>query len=141
MRLPGVALVLGGLVAASCALPEVVYDPAAGTGGTTGTGGTGGTTGDAGASGDDRESVCLEYCGIYFGACEDFEANTYASEVDCNDKCIVPEAQGGWPFGPPSAPNTVECRFVHAKLARDNPTMLDPHCFHSAEVPTKGACN
>lgn len=157
MRARGLGFAAAGLVAVSCFLPDVDYDPnvgkagagvgggagaggsAAGRGGKGGGGGTGGTDASGGEGGVDQgtlvEMACGEYCDTYFEACGSHEANTYDDETDCNITC----ASAGWPLGEGQAPGTISCRIVHAGLAL-NTGDLDPHCFHSAEVPTKGGC-
>ena len=136
----------------ACALPKVDVDPAlapeagasGGQGGTTGaaTGGTGGTSasggtdgiGQAGGGGDARELACSDYCNTYLANCSDSPANMYTGIDDCLNTCF----NSDWPLGPDAAqPNSVQCRVLHAHLARDLP---DPHCFHSAKVPTGTSC-
>jgi len=150
MRARSMAWALGGLVVIGCVLPEVVYDPAAGTGGAAagaggkgGSGGTGGTGGnEAGAGGDpgtcsvttEREELCGEYCVTYLAECGDHEANTYEDELDCALTC----ACAPWPIGTISEPGSLECRRYHATLAASSG--VNPHCFHSAEFPTMGVC-
>ena len=83
------------------------------------------------------EADCTDYCNTYFQACADHEANTYDDTTDCFLTCTT----SGWPLKDPNqlnAPGTIECRKNHAILALAGP--LVPHCFHSAEVPTKNAC-
>jgi len=137
------------VLAAACALPKVDIDPAltpgaGGTGGGTGgggkaglsaKGGSGAVTGDAGAGvGDDRESACGDYCTTYLANCGDSVANTYDDVGDCLTTCFTSD----WPLGSDAnEPNSVQCRVVHAHLAA---TTQDPHCFHSAEVPSKTTC-
>jgi hypothetical protein len=91
--------------------------------------------GRAGASGDAREDACINYCTLYIQACETHEKNTYDDVQDCSATC----ATAGWPFGSePAEPNSLQCRQIHAGFAvAGNPEL---HCFHSAEVPTMGAC-
>jgi hypothetical protein len=164
------ALIWAGLagIAAACALPKVDVDPAlsAGSGGTTGggtTGGSGGTTsggsggtggsagrggtnaggtnaggtntgGQAGANDDTREFACYDYCTTYIQNCSDSPANMYTDVDDCLNTCF----NSDWPLGKdPAQLNSIQCREVHAHLARDNP---NPHCFHSAKVPSGTSC-
>jgi hypothetical protein len=138
----------------ACALPNVEVDPAlapgggasGGQGGTAGagtSGGTGGTSGSGGAGsdglgqaggGDARELACSDYCNTYLANCLDSPANMYTGIDDCLNTCF----NSDWPLGPDAAqPNSVQCRVLHAHLARDLP---DPHCFHSAKVPTGTSC-
>jgi hypothetical protein len=148
MNARGLGLSLAGLVAAGCFLPDVEFDAnagkagasAAGTGGD-GSGGTAGTGGSGGSAGLDlstqTELDCGEYCDLYFTACNGHEANTYDDKPDCFLTCVTSD----WPLNDPNminAPGTIDCRKTHAGLA--NTQGADPHCFHSAEVPTKGAC-
>jgi hypothetical protein len=141
MRSRGVALALAGLVAVGCFLPDVEFDPTVGKRASGGAGGTGGSAGTGGEAGIDLstqiELDCGEYCDLYFMACGAHEANTYDDKSDCVLTC----ATSGWPLKDPdtiNAPGTIECRKFHAGLA--NTQGADPHCFHSAEVPTKTAC-
>lgn len=144
---------LAGVVAVACVLPKAEVDPtlgragSGGSGGSTGGSGSGGTagkgllkggTGPLGEGGefgsDARELKCSDYCETYFENCTDSEANTYDDEDDCLVTCFNAE----WPFGPVEGePNSLQCRSLHARLAADNP---DPHCFHSAEVPSLTTC-
>jgi hypothetical protein len=118
-----------------------------GAGGTGGTGGSGGagaggssTAGAGGTAGDpiecdtntDREAACIQYCAFYLGACEDNEANTYGGLNDCTMTCVT----SLWPVGTGDQKGSICCRYLHANLART--VGVDPHCFHSAEVPSKG---
>jgi hypothetical protein len=162
MRTRGAWLALAGLVAVSCFLPDVEFDPSvgkgaagrggsggvsgsagsSGQGGSGGTAGKGGTTGAGGEGGVDLgtqiELTCDEYCMRYFTACDGHEANTYDDRNDCFLTCVTSE----WPLGDRDQPNesgTIECRRVHAGLALTQG--VDPHCFHSAEVPSKGICD
>lgn len=131
-----------------CALPKVDVDPtlapdggaSGGQGGTTGTGGNsargGAGTGSLGQAGggDARELACNDYCNTYLANCLDSPANMYTGVDDCLNTCF----NSDWPLGPDAAqPNSVQCRVLHAHLARDLP---DPHCFHSAKVPTGTSC-
>jgi len=129
-----------------CALPKVDVDPtlapdggaSGGQGGTTGvgaSGGTGGTSAQGQAGGGDaRELACNDYCNTYLANCLDSPANMYTGVDDCLNTCF----NSDWPLGPDAAqPNSVQCRVLHAHLARDLP---DPHCFHSAKVPTGTSC-
>jgi hypothetical protein len=151
MRLRGVGFALAGLVAAGCFLPDVEFDPNAGkagagsggagqgaVGGTAGKGGSGGSGGEGGMDLSTMiELDCTEYCDVYFDACEGQPANTYDDQLDCFATCTT----SGWPLRDPdelNAGGTIECRLSHAKLALVGPQ--DPHCFHSAEVPSKGVC-
>jgi hypothetical protein len=72
---------------------------------------------------------------LYFQACAEHPANTYDDAVDCAVTC----ATSGWPLGTVVQEGSIECRRSHAGLAVSTGD-LDPHCFHSPEVPTKGAC-
>ena len=152
------ALLLAGasaLAAAACALPQYEVDPSlddasktggrggragnsGGTGnsggaGTSSTGGTG-DVGPGGNGGDARELACGEYCMTYQLNCRTSPANTYDDFGDCLDICF----NSNWPFGEDQGEiNSVQCRLVHAHLAAKQP---DPHCFHSAEVPTGTFC-
>lgn len=132
------------VLAAACALPKVDIDPSltpgaggggGGKGGLSGRGGSGAVTGDAGAGvGDERELACGDYCTTYLANCGDSVANTYDNVGDCLTTCFTSD----WPLGSDAAQiNSVQCRVVHAHLAE---TMQDPHCFHSAEVPSKTTC-
>jgi hypothetical protein len=142
------------LVAVACALPKYDIDPtldatgntggtggsggASGTGGRTGTGGsgaTGGSVGPGGAGqGDARELACGEYCMTYQMNCRNSPADTYDDFGDCLDTCF----NSDWPLGEDAAQvNSVQCRLLHAHLAENMP---DPHCFHSAEFPSKTIC-
>jgi hypothetical protein len=140
-----------GGIALACALPKVEVDPsldtsagAAAAGGRAGTGSgsagkrpspdSGGSGGQGGDMSDARELACGEYCTTYLGNCSKSPANTYDDLDDCLNTCF----NSDWPLGPDQAePNSVQCRDLHAHLARDLP---DPHCFHSAEVPTGVSC-
>jgi hypothetical protein len=141
----GFALTLTGLVAVGCVLPDVEFDPnvgkaGAGSGGTAGTGGSAGKGGSSGAGGMDLSTLiemdCAEYCDLYFVACTGHVANTYDDKSDCFLTC----SSSGWPLSDPNMLNapTIECRKHHAELA--NTSGPDPHCFHSAEVPSMGQC-
>ncbi|HTQ03892.1 MAG TPA: hypothetical protein VMI54_08540 [Polyangiaceae bacterium] len=146
------------LLVAACVLPKFDVDPslAPATGGTGGSGepstggtgvtsGTGGGTaaqggtssnvaGQAGSGDDPRELACADYCQTYLQNCKDSPANTYTGIDDCLDSCF----NLGWPFGTDlTQVNSVQCRDLHAHLAKDLP---DPHCFHSAKVPTGTSC-
>jgi len=165
MRRAHVLFAAAALVAA-CALPKVEIDESladagasAGTGGAVGgtsgsagkgggtsggsagkggTGGKGGAapTGGAAGTGDDeaRELACGDYCTTYLDNCGDFEANTYDDRSDCLTTCFT----SNWPLGDDLAEvNSIQCRALHAELAM---TSQDPHCFHSAEVPTGTSC-
>jgi hypothetical protein len=122
----------------------------AGSGGT-GAGGSGGNTGAGGTGAPppsvsnveencsqdllDREQACINYCQQYMSICSDVdEANTYSSELDCNNKCLL----STWPIGVTTDKNSICCRWLHATLAAQGLTTKDPHCFHSAEFPSKG---
>lgn len=136
---------------ASCALPGIDIDPSLGsasagkgmqggpeTGGSSGTGGSsqGGTgNGAAGDSGDSPlEIACGDYCPTYLQNCKDSPANMYTSLADCLDTCFT----AGWPLGNDvTQPNSLQCRVLHAHLAKDQP---DPHCFHSAKIPSGASC-
>ncbi len=126
-----------GFAVVACVLPEVEIDPTlepAGTGGATG--GTGGAVGGTGGEfGEEaREFACSEYCTTYLENCGDTPPNTYDDRDDCLTTCFSSD----WPFGPvETQPNSIQCRKLHATLAAGAP---DPHCFHSAEVPTKTTC-
>jgi hypothetical protein len=140
-----------GFVVVACVLPKVEVDPTldpAGSGGTGATGGSGGTTGGSatggtgGATGgtggefgeEAREFACGDYCTTYLENCRDAPPNTYDDFNDCLTTCFG----SNWPFGPDNTQvNSVQCRATHAALAKDDP---DPHCFHSAEVPTQTLC-
>jgi hypothetical protein len=143
-----------GVLLVACVLPKVDVDPSLGTGsgGSSGSpmtagpvsGGSAGTgvlpeqggTGDgtAGASDDPRELACGDYCTTYIKNCHDSPANTYTGLDDCLDTCFTSD----WPFGTDDTePNSLQCRVVHAHLAA---TLQDPHCYHSAEVPSKTIC-
>jgi hypothetical protein len=141
-----------GSLALACALPKVDVDPSlapgAGTGGTSGTtssGGTGGTSAAPGSGGtssgtggqggsDDREFECGDYCDTYLQNCANSPANTYTGLDDCLNTCFTSD----WPLGSDiTQPNSIQCRDLHAHLARDLP---DPHCFHSAKVPSGTSC-
>jgi hypothetical protein len=139
MRLRGVGFALAGLVAGGCFLPDVEFDPNAGKAGAGGGAGQGGSAGTGGIGGMDLETAveleCGEYCTRYFVACEGHEANTYDDRDDCFFTCVT----SGWPLGEElNEPGTIKCRNQHALLA--DTQGVDPHCFHSAEVPTKGVC-
>jgi hypothetical protein len=160
MRTRGGWFVLAGLTAASCFLPDVEFDPSVGkgaagrgagggagdagsggkaaAGGTGGGSGTGGNGGEAGADLSTQvELHCGTYCDLYFMACDGHEANTYDNKQDCFLTCVT----SGKPLNDPSkinAEGTIECLEAHALLA--NTMGTDPHCFHSAEFPSKGAC-
>jgi hypothetical protein len=145
MQPRGFWLALVGLVAVGCLLPDVEFDPnvgkSAGRGGA-GQGGSGGSGGTAGMGGvnvsTQRELLCGEYCDLYFTACSANEANTYDDKNDCFLTCVTSD----WPIGDPDVLNesgTIRCRKAHAELA--NSQGVDPHCFHSAEVPSKGVCD
>jgi hypothetical protein len=155
MRGRELKLVLAGLVASGCVLPDVEFDPnigkaAAGTGGGAGAGGGAGSGGTAGKGGGGASGAggvdlgtqieldCGTYCDRYFMACTGHVANTYDDKSDCFLTCT----SSGWPLKDPNmlnAPGTIECRAHHADLA--NTMGPDPHCFHSAEVPSMGACH
>jgi hypothetical protein len=129
-----------------CALPKVDVDPtlapdagaSGGRGGTTGVGASGGIGGSSAqgqaGGGDARELACNDYCNTYLANCLNSPANVYSDVDDCLNTCF----NSDWPLGPDAAqPNSVQCRVLHAHLARDLP---DPHCFHSAKVPTGTSC-
>jgi hypothetical protein len=129
-------------VAVACALPKVEIDESLGSGasGGTGSGGSGakggtGPLGDGGEfSSDARELKCSDYCETYLENCLDSEANTY----DDLDDCVITCFTSNWPFGPDEGEaNSLQCRVVHAHLAAAYP---NPHCFHSAEVPSLTTC-
>ncbi len=142
-------------IAAACALPKVEVDASldtsGGGGGAVGHGGTSsgsggnvgspqgggagpGAAGQGGDMGDARELACGDYCTTYLSNCLKSPANTYDNRDDCLNTCF----NSDWPLGPDQAqPNSVQCRDLHAHYARDLP---DPHCFHSAEVPTGVSC-
>jgi hypothetical protein len=154
---------LGASIAVACALPKIEVDPtldqAAGTTGGAGgaSGGRGGTTGGGGSAGkgllsgkggvgplmnggqggavdDPRELACIDYCATYLKNCLTSPANTYDDSEDCLNTCFSSD----WPLGTDETQkNSLQCRQVHARLARDNP---NPHCFHSAELPTGTSC-
>jgi hypothetical protein len=114
---------------------------ASGSGGAGGLGGRGGSAGkaamagDAGAGGDPREEACIRYCSLYLQACMNHEANTYANVQDCLMIC----GTAGWPLGSDlNESNSLQCRETHAGFAVTQGP--DQHCFHSAEVPSKGNC-
>jgi hypothetical protein len=147
MRARSLGLAVAGLVAVGCFLPKADFDPnagkaAAGSGGAgAGAAGKGGGAGTGGTGGVDvetqRELLCGEYCDFYFMACTGNEANTYDDKNDCFLTCVTSD----WPLGDLNGlnePGTIKCRRDHAELA--NTSGVDPHCFHSAEVPTKGVC-
>ena len=149
----GVVWVCAAGMVVACALPKVDVDPSlapdggasGGTGGATGSGGStaqgaasghGGSDGlgQGGANGDARELACNDYCTTYLANCTDSPANMYTGVDDCLNTCFTSD----WPLGPDAAqPNSVQCRVLHAHLARDLP---DPHCFHSAKVPSGTSC-
>ena len=147
-----VLMVAVGLLGVACALPAYEVDPSFGTGGAGGSGagssGTAGTSnagtsssGTGGGGGEvDRESACIEYCGIYVNACLGHEANTYDDASACVSVC----ATANWPFDPGSDPDVImaggslQCRLQHAKFARD--MGREPHCYHASEFPSMGAC-
>ena len=149
---------LVGLAVPGCVLPSVEVDEnfSAGgaggsrpqTGGTAGSGGAGrggsagnlamaGKGGSAGSGSDPREDACINYCTLYLQACVTHEANSYDDINDCIATCAVAD----WPFDPagePEAPNSLQCRRLHAGFAvAANPEL---HCFHSAELPSMGKC-
>ena len=142
---PGLGWSCAAALVAACALPKVDIDPslapAAGAGrATVGGGGSGGTSGQTSggtsgqAGGDDRELACDDYCTTYLMNCLTSPANTYDNRDDCLNTCF----ESDWPLGTDdSQPNSIQCRDLHAHLARDLP---DPHCFHSAEVPSGAFC-
>jgi hypothetical protein len=141
MQTRGFSFALAGLVAIGCVLPDVEFDPNVGKG-AAGSGGSAGKGGSSGAGGLDLstqiEVACGEYCDLYFMACSEHEANTYDDKSDCFLTC----ASSGWPLSDPNrtnAPGTIECRKNHAGFA--NTQGPDPHCFHSAEVPSMGLCD
>lgn len=164
MRARGMGFLGAGLLAVSCFLPNVEFDPNAGKGaagregvggsagsagmgagagaggsaGKGGSGGTGGSTAQGGeggtGKGDEIEEKCFQYCETYFDACEFEVANTYDDELDC----IVTCSSTGWPLGTFEEPGTIMCRLRHAGFALGG--LKDPHCFHSAEIPSKGMC-
>jgi hypothetical protein len=136
----------GACLAVACVLPKVETDPSltAGAGGTAGSGaggglpgkgGSGPVAGDAGAAaGDEREGACGDYCTTYIANCADTVANTYDDIGDCLTTCFTSD----WPLGTDAdEPNSLQCRVFHAHLAA---TVQDPHCFHSAEFPSKTTC-
>ena len=144
---------LAALLVASCVLPGIDVDPSLGSatdgsagkqatpesGGSSGTGGSaqGGTGNNAaGASSGDSplEVACGDYCPTYLQNCKDSPANMYTSLADCLDTCFT----AGWPLGTDvTQPNSLQCRVLHSHLAKDQP---DPHCFHSAKVPSGASC-
>lgn len=138
---------LGCGVAVACALPKIDVDPTlarAGTGGASGGRGSAGhgTVGERGGTGalgqagaaDDRELQCGDYCATYMKNCLTSPANTYDNLEDCLVTCF----DSDWPLGDDQAqPNSIQCRVLHAHLAASMP---DPHCFHSAEVPSGAFC-
>lgn len=122
---------------------------AAGAAGSAGQGGEAGSAAGGGQGGSssapelitscdqmtDRESGCIAYCARYLMACEAHESNTYASETDCIETCVF----SLWPMGSAAEPESICCRFTHAGFA--NTLGTNPHCFHSAEVPSQaGGC-
>jgi hypothetical protein len=142
------------LLVASCVLPGIDVDPSLGSssagtgfqggpesGGSSGTGGStsaqGGTGNNlAGADAGDSplEVACGDYCPTYLQNCKDSPANMYSGLADCLDTCFT----AGWPLGSDTTePNSLQCRVVHAHLAKDLP---DPHCFHSAKIPSGASC-
>lgn len=153
------ALAWLGLAVPACVLPSVEVDEnfspggaggsraqtggTAGAGGTAGRGGSAGNQamagrgGSAGAGSDPREDACINYCATYIQACATHEANTYADVSACGLTC----ATAGWPFdtssGAAEAPNSLQCRRLHAAFALDAPEF---HCFHSSEFPSNGKC-
>jgi hypothetical protein len=140
MRTRGLGLAFAGLLVVGCFLPKAEFDPnagkaAAGAGGGAGAGGSAGAGGGGGDPGDMIEEACSEYCTTYLMACEGQPANTYDDIADCALTC----ASSGWPLGTFEEPNSISCRLIHAGFALAGPT--DPHCFHSAEVPSKGKCD
>jgi hypothetical protein len=150
------AAVVSAFAVPACVLPSAEVDEnfltggaggsaprggAAGSGGAGGLAGRGGSAGkaaiagSAGAGGDPREDACIEYCDLYFQACELHPSNTYVDDRACRSTCFL----APWPFGSdPEEKDSVQCRLVHAGFAVD--ISPDPHCFHSAAVPTMGAC-
>lgn len=156
----------GALLIGACALPAVEIDESLGASGSggggsggsagsngksgsagggaiagrggTGSAGTGGTDGEAGAGFEDlREQACFQYCSTYLGACGDHPANDYLNVYDCVEVC----ANSDWPFSTNpddlNEPNSLQCRRAHAGFAQSSP---DPHCFHSARLPTGAFC-
>jgi hypothetical protein len=155
-----VACFCAGALVGACALPKVDIDPSlgpaasGGTGGSNSQGGTGGkgaapgtggtgatsasggtdTTGQGGNTDDPRELACGDYCNTYLQNCLKSPANDYSGIDDCLNTCFTSD----WPLGTdPAQPNSVQCRDVHAHLAATSP---NPHCFHSARVPTGTSC-
>lgn len=88
-------------------------------------------SGDAGDS-NALAIACAEYCAVYLVNCGASEANTYDDEGDCNDTCTG----SNWEIGS-GEPGTISCRTLHAGLAAGQE---NPHCWHSAEEPTRGGC-
>jgi hypothetical protein len=101
-----------------------------------GQGGGAGRASTQPAPGTGTENACSRYCREFFANCSEHPASeSYESELDCRVKCF----RSGWEVGEVDTPNSIRCRETHAELAR----ILgpDPHCFHSAEVPTGvGGC-
>jgi hypothetical protein len=150
------AAVVSAFAVTACVLPSAEVDEnfltggaggsaprggAAGTGGAGGLAGRGGSAGkaaiagNAGAGIDPREDACINYCSLYFQACETHEKNTYDNIMDCFTTC----ATAGWPFGSDvDEANSLQCRQTHAGFAVAG--MPELHCFHSAELPTMGKC-
>ncbi len=113
-----------------------------GTGASSGTGGSSATQGgsanaaggQAGSGDSPLEVACGDYCPTYLQNCKNSPANMYTSLADCLDTCF----NAGWPLGSDvTEPNSLQCRVLHAHLAKDQP---DPHCFHSAKVPSGASC-
>ena len=147
------AVSLIGFALPACVLPSVEVDEnfsPGGSGGSAGraqNGGAGGlagrgggagnpgVAGSAGAVGDEREALCISYCDSYYQVCEDHQQNTYDDVTDCRRTCVLSD----WPLGVDAdEKNSVKCRVAHAELAIT--LGVTPHCFHSAEFPTMGAC-
>jgi len=87
------------------------------------------TAGDS--TGDDTGEAlsCAEYCGIYSGACVDF--NEYANEQDCLDNCAQ------WPIGEiaDTAHDSLGCRTYHVTVASSaDPGMHCPHAGPSGDA-------
>jgi hypothetical protein len=84
---------------------------------------SGGTEEDSGDSTGSGDAACMEYCGVYLGACVDF--TEYANEADCLANCAQ------WPLGETSDTehDSIGCRLYHATVAAD--TDPEMHCPHA----------
>lgn len=85
-----------------------------------------------------REAVCFQYCCLFTRVCAEHPAfeESYTDFTDCVVTC---NERMDWPLGDLVRSNSVCCRRFHANNARIEG--VDPHCYHSAAVPSAGMCD